>query len=195
MTDHFGTLETIDDQYQVRFVRTLPHPPAKVWQALTEPEHLDAWFPTTIEGERRAGAELRFSFREHDLPSFEGRMITCDPPSVLELDWGPDRLRFELAPDAGGTATVLTLTDLIDSAEQGKAARDSAGWHLKLDQLAYVVDHLGDGTAPPSDTDQWEAVNQRYVERFPAAASTVGPPQAYHDAVDRARDQASSRST
>ncbi len=37
----------------VRFSRRLPHPPEKVWRALTEAEHLAAWFPTTVEGELR----------------------------------------------------------------------------------------------------------------------------------------------
>jgi uncharacterized protein YndB with AHSA1/START domain len=183
MIDPYGELQTIDGRYQVRFVRALPHPPEKVWRALTEPEHLDAWFPTTIEGERAAGAELRFSFREHDLPSFEGRMITCDPPSVLELEWGPDRLRFELEPD--GTGTMLTLTDLIDPNEQGKTARDSAGWHVKLDELAYVLDHLGDGTTAPF-ADRWPEVHERYVEVFPPDASTIGPPQEVLDTADKA---------
>jgi uncharacterized protein YndB with AHSA1/START domain len=174
-TDTYGQLQTVDERYQVRFVRHLPHPPEKVWRALTEDEHLDAWFPTTIEGERRAGAPLRFSFRENDLPSFEGRMITCDPPSVLELDWGPDRLRIELVPDGNGTR--LTLTDVIDPSEQGKAARDAAGWHCKLDELAWVLDHPGDGIAPFAAT-RWKEVSGHYVDDFPADASSIGPPEA-----------------
>jgi Activator of Hsp90 ATPase homolog 1-like protein len=43
------------DEVTLRFVRYLPHPPAKVWRALTEPEHLAAWFPTTIDGHAARG--------------------------------------------------------------------------------------------------------------------------------------------
>ena len=35
-------------------------PREKVWRAVTEPEHLAAWYPQEIVGERRAGAPLRF---------------------------------------------------------------------------------------------------------------------------------------
>lgn len=33
----------------------------QVWRALTEERHLAAWSPTTIEGELKPGAPLRFS--------------------------------------------------------------------------------------------------------------------------------------
>ena len=59
----YGTLDTLQDgRSQLRFTRALAHPPEKVWAAITEPEHLAHWFPTTIDGERAAGAPLRFTF-------------------------------------------------------------------------------------------------------------------------------------
>ena len=45
------------------FTRRLAHPREKVWRAVTEPEHLAAWYPQEIVGERRAGAPLRFVIR------------------------------------------------------------------------------------------------------------------------------------
>ena len=48
--DEMGRLERRDGQVFVTFIRKLPHPPSTVWRALTEPDHLAAWFPTTIEG-------------------------------------------------------------------------------------------------------------------------------------------------
>jgi uncharacterized protein YndB with AHSA1/START domain len=184
-TETDGQLETLeDDRYQVRFVRRLPHPPEKVWRALTEDEHLEAWFPTTIEGERTAGAALRFSFREHEIPPFDGTMLACDPPRLLEFLWGPDQLRFELAPDGDGT--LLTMCDLVDPDEMGKAARDASGWHIALNRLTYELDHHGDGTQNPwAADDVFEPINARYIELFPAEASTVGPPQEYYDTIDR----------
>src|SRR3954469_4980571 len=118
-----GQLEHRDGRWELRFTRTLPHPPEKVWRALTEPEHLAAWFPTEIIGERADGAPLRFEFRDGEGPGFDGTMVTYDPPRVLEFYWGEDRLRFELEPTDGGT--MLTLTDTLE--ELGKAARDAAG--------------------------------------------------------------------
>ena len=59
-THPLGTLTRDDDDCTVTFIRELPHPVEKVWRAVTEPEHLGAWFPDQIVGERRAGAPLRF---------------------------------------------------------------------------------------------------------------------------------------
>lgn len=118
-----GHLTQLEDRWQLRFTRELHHPPDKVWRALVEPDHLEAWFPTTVEGDRAEGATLTFSFREDEAPPMQGEMVTYQPHSVLEFKWGEDLLRFELeAVDAG---TLLTLSDTFD--ELGRAARDAAG--------------------------------------------------------------------
>ncbi len=71
----YGSLDQLDDgRWQLRFERTLPHPPEKVWRALTEPQHLARWFPTTLEGERAPGAPLRCSFPGGQAPPFGGLM-------------------------------------------------------------------------------------------------------------------------
>ena len=133
----YGTLDQPGSgRWQLRFSRPLPHPQEMVWRAVTEPDHLAHWFPTTIEGERAAGSHLRFSFPGGQAPPFEGEMLAFQPPSLMEFRWGPDILRLELRPVEGGTA--LTLLDTLE--ERGKAARDAAGWHVCLDGLAA---HLG----------------------------------------------------
>lgn len=166
-----GVLEQIGDRSVLRFQRELGHSREKVWRALTEPKHLAAWFPTSIHGERAAGARLRFSFPDEEGDDFEGEMLAYDPPALLEFRWGPDTLRFELE-DAEGT-TILTLTDTIE--EAGKAARDAAGWHVCLDRLDYLLDGTAAPWAPP---ERWREVHERYVARFPSEASTIGPPEA-----------------
>ena len=170
-----GTLEQAGGRWRLRFVRTLPHRREKVWRALTEPAHLAAWFPADIEGERAAGARLRFVFRNGEGPPGEGEMVAFDPPSVLELRWGDELLRFELEPvgDDAAEGCVLTLLDTFD--ELGKAARDAAGWHTCLDLLAI---HLA-GEEPRWDQmERWAQVHPGYVERLGPEASTIGPPEA-----------------
>jgi uncharacterized protein YndB with AHSA1/START domain len=164
-----GELEQVDRRWRLRFTRRLPHPPEKVWRALTEPDHIAAWFPTEVEGERRAGAPLRFVFRGGEGPTMEGEMVTYDPPSVLELRWGEDTLRFELRADGDGT--VLTFLDTFD--DLGRAARDAAGWHVCLDALAADLD--GDSQAR-GQMDRWREVHEGYLRRFGPEASTIGPP-------------------
>ena len=167
-----GTLEPDGDRWRLVFVRRLPHPPEKVWRAITEPEHQAAWFPQRMDGERRAGATLRFDAgEEHE---FTGTMVAFDPPSVMELTWGEDRLRFELEPDPDPTnegGTILRLADTFT--EIGKAARDAAGWHECLDKLA--CDVAGE-RFPFEGFDRWKQVHPRYVEALGPEGSTIGPP-------------------
>ena len=62
--------------------------------------------------------------------------------------------------------------------EQGKAARDGAGWHECLDNLVKLL--ASDPERVEADT--WATIHPAYVERFGPAASTIGPPQEYLDA-------------
>jgi uncharacterized protein YndB with AHSA1/START domain len=161
-----GVLAKQGGTFTITFTRRLAHPPEKVWRAVTEPEHMATWFPDQMVGERRAGAALRFVTAGDD--GFDGEMLVFDPPRVMEILWGTDRLRIELQPD--GSGTLLTLVDTF--AELGKAARDAAGWHECLDRLENEVD----GVAPPAWGANWRAVNAIYVMRFGPDAATIGPP-------------------
>jgi uncharacterized protein YndB with AHSA1/START domain len=166
----YGTLEKLESgRWQLRFTRTLPHPMEKVWRAITEPEHLAAWFPTTIEGERAPGARLRFGFPAGQAEPFEGEMLAFDPPSLIELRWGTDIVRIELQTKDGGT--VLTLLDTID--EQGKAARDAGGWHTCLDALSA---HLNGEANARDALASWKEIQPHYAESFGPEAATIGPP-------------------
>ena len=164
----YGTLHQTDAGPQLRFVRQLGHPPAKVWLALTSAEHLSAWFPhTVVVDEWKPGAPLHFTLVRGD--SFDGEVIEVEEERVLEFRWGTDYIRFELVPDGDGTQ--LTLIDTMD--ELGKAARDGAGWHVCLDQLER---HLDATSTDESMPDQWRRVHAAYVEQFGPEASAIGPP-------------------
>ena|SRR5438045_907159 len=41
-----GTLTRQGDRWMLTFTRRLAHPREKVWRAVTEPEHLAAWYPS-----------------------------------------------------------------------------------------------------------------------------------------------------
>jgi uncharacterized protein YndB with AHSA1/START domain len=170
MTEN-GTLEHTDAGPRLRFTRRLAHPPAKVWSAITEPEHLKAWFPDTIVVERwEVGAPLRFQPAEGVADAFDGEVLAFEPQRLVEFRWGTDTIRLEL--EADGDTTTLTLLDTID--EVGKAARDGAGWHVCLDQL----EHDLDGAEPEwSPSDRWREVHPSYVAELGPEAATIGPPE------------------
>jgi uncharacterized protein YndB with AHSA1/START domain len=167
--DQLGELSRVADGWKVQFVRTLPHPPERVWHAVTDPEELAAWFPTTIDGPREAGAALTYRFRNGEGPAFTGTMLACDPPRLLEFLWGEDRVRIELTAVPVGTRLVLSDT----MTEQGKAARDAAGWHTCLAELhrALTPTHQ-----PGASVMDWKSVHERYRAAFGPVASTIGPP-------------------
>jgi uncharacterized protein YndB with AHSA1/START domain len=167
----YGTIEEQGDRVRLIFARHLEHPPAVVWRAITQPEHLAAWFPQTIEGERRVGARLRFVSPTGE--SFEGEMLEFDPPRTMAFTWGGDVLRLDL--EVEGRGTRLTLTDTFD--DLGKAARDAAGWHECLDRLGADLA----GRALPDWGDSWRAVHPWYVQAFGPEAATLGPPQGWEE--------------
>jgi uncharacterized protein YndB with AHSA1/START domain len=169
----YGSLE-LGERPTLRYERLLRHPPDKVWRALTEDQHLAAWFPTTIDGERAAGAPLAFRFEQVTLHPMQGEVTAFEPPSLLEFTWGTDRLRFELAPDGGGTS--LTLTVVLE--ELGKATRDGTGWHQCLDSLERALE---DQPERPDDMARWLKLREDYAERFGPDASTIGPPPGVYD--------------
>lgn len=162
-----GILEPAGDSWRLRFSRELAHPADVVWRALTEPEQLAAWFPQHVSGEWRVGARLHFGSQL--VPDFDGEVLQVNEPRLLEFRWGTDVLRFEITPTAEGC--MLTLTDTFT--EQGKAARDAAGWHVCLDALEKA---LGGTDAPAPSHDGWAAAHERYVARFGPDAARIGPP-------------------
>jgi uncharacterized protein YndB with AHSA1/START domain len=165
-----GTLEQSAAGPRLRFTRQLAHPPEMVWRAITEPEHLQAWFPQRIVVERWAiGAPLRFEHANVAEATFDGEVLAFEPPKLLEFRWGTDVIRLEVEPHGDGT--VLTLVDTID--QLGKAARDGAGWHTCLDLLEH---HLDNTTPAWSHSERWRQVHASYLGELGPEAATIGPP-------------------
>jgi uncharacterized protein YndB with AHSA1/START domain len=154
-----GRYEQVDGSPIVRFERTFPHPVSAVWAAVSDPDRLAQWFPTTVEfDELHAGEPITFRFAEDRYPAMSGALQEVTPPSRLVFTWGEDVLTFELAERDGGAACRLAFSVVLDSAD--KAARDAAGWDDCLDRLEAVAG----GDRPqqqPSSRDHWQA---RYAE-------------------------------
>lgn len=169
MTIATGTYEQVDGSPVVRFERTLPHAPAQVWNAITDPARLAAWFPTTVEFEElRAGAPITFQFTDHPIDPMSGTFREVSPPRRLSFTWGEDVLTFELEDRDGGAACRLSFSVALDSAD--KAARDSAGWDDCLDMLAMVIS--GETPERPWMAESWRARYDEYKRRgFPATAA------------------------
>ena len=175
----YGELEQLEGQQRwcLRYTRVFPHPLEKVWRAITEPEHLAAWFPTSIDGERKAGAKLTYAHPGNvSLPPMVGHMRAYEPQSLMEFDWGGDVIRMELEP--AGEGTRLTLSDTFG--EYGKSARDAAGWHLCLANLEAHLSNQQTGAL------QWKPLFVEYGRRFGPEAAAIGPPAGHPEAEGKA---------
>jgi uncharacterized protein YndB with AHSA1/START domain len=121
------------EKWTLILVRELRHPPAKVWEALTDPLHLREWAPFDADGSlATVGAKVKLTWVGTANVS-ETRVTRADPPRVLEFH----DIRWELEALAGGTR--LTLWHSID---RRFIAWGAAGWHIAFD----VLDRLLSGT-------------------------------------------------
>ena len=88
----------------IHIVRDYPHPPAKVWRAVTDPELIPLW-TATGQGARPVGfapvAGTRFQFVAKPVPGWRG-IIDCEVLEVRE----PSLLRYSWTDD--GTTTYVS---------------------------------------------------------------------------------------
>src|ERR1700722_17888809 len=96
-----GTLEQAGPRWRLRVTRELDHPVRRVWQAVTEPAHLEAWFPQRITGDWVAGAPLTFSDPQGRGPAFGGEVLACGPPPGSRRAGGPPASRRRCWSSAG----------------------------------------------------------------------------------------------
>lgn len=128
------TLRTEDGQDVLRFERFLPHPPAKVWRAVTDPEHLAKWFPASMAMTLAPGEKIVFG-GFGDLEAGAGVITEVDEPRVFAFTWNGEALRIELTPADGGCGLVFTHL----FADRVRAGSFAAGWNACLDAMESVV--------------------------------------------------------
>ncbi|MEV4800092.1 SRPBCC domain-containing protein [Nonomuraea sp. NPDC049421] len=148
-----------DGRTTLRLQRRLPHPPEKVWAAVTRPEHMSAWFPAevTVDGDR-----IGYGFGP------DGRITDNDPPRLFAHTWGDDHLRWELTPDGDGT--LLTFTHTFT--DHHGSASFAAGWHTCLTELHAHLD--GRPPVPPGDTARLHEDFVAILGLHPAAVTEDG---------------------
>ena len=99
----------------IRVVRDYPHPPAKVWRALTDPNLLALWSMRPDGFSLEIGARFKFHGEpnKHWRGYVECEMLEVRAPSLLRSSWvGDDNgqkqfVSYSLEPHAGGTRLAL----------------------------------------------------------------------------------------
>jgi uncharacterized protein YndB with AHSA1/START domain len=158
----------------VHFERTFPHPVAEVWAAITDPDRLARWFPTSVEFSRLApGSPIEFRFADDAYPPLAGEFRDVSAPRALSFTWGEDLLTFQLTEAQGGGACRLSFTVALEAA--GKAARDAAGWDACLDGLATTL--AGGLERGPVAEGAWADYYAKYQAAGLPATAEIPTPQ------------------
>lgn len=109
-------LGTFPDKRTFRLELTYPHPPSRVWQAITDPAELAVCF-LPMELDLRLGGRVRLTRygQPEGVPAAEGTITRLEPERVLEYrfeagpwEWPPSTLCFVLTPDGAGCRLVFT---------------------------------------------------------------------------------------
>jgi uncharacterized protein YndB with AHSA1/START domain len=101
---------------------TLDAPLDRVWEAVTAPDHLEAWLGGEVELDARAGAPI--TVRWPDGSTSRGLVEHVEPPHRLTFRWRrisgaglsldvglPTRVEFVLQSVDEGRSTVVTVTE------------------------------------------------------------------------------------
>ena len=136
---------------RIERVVELPHPPTKVWQALTTAEGLGAWFGNEATIDLRPGGLARMRWAEGFTAQM--RVERVEEPTVFGFTWGiyglpeddPRRTYVEFTLEPSGPGTRLTVAESgfaqLPADAYGKAYDGNVdGWAEELGELAAYLD-------------------------------------------------------
>ncbi len=147
------------EKWTLVLVRELRHSPEKVWQALTDPEHLREWAPFAADGSMGTVGTVNLTWVGTPRASAT-RVTRADAPRTLEYG----DIRWQLEPLGGGTR--LTLWHNID---RRFIAWGAAGWHICFDVMDRLLAGAPIGRIAGADAIKfggWQRLNAEYAKQF-----------------------------
>lgn len=129
----------------------LPVSPARVWNALTQPDQLSAWFGTQATIDLRPGGEVVFTWDSStgQVGTIRGVVEAVEPPHRFAFRWqlSPDtvqmtQVEFTLEPHPEGTRLRLVesgFASLPPDLRGGCHASNTDGWQRELGELAQYL--------------------------------------------------------
>jgi len=137
----------------IDFEFDLPHPPQKVWRALTIPEYLAEWLLPVAGLDLAPGT--KFTFQAPPVGVWDGvvhcRMLECEPLRKLSYTWVVGEMdtvvTFTLEPTPTGTRLLLHHTGFTPAQKQNFGGA-RYGWRLMGERL---VDLLARSDWPARD--------------------------------------------
>ncbi len=123
--------------------REMPHPPEKIWRALTQSSLIEQWLMTN---DFQPVVGHHFSFRANPVPNWNGiidsKVLVLDPPSRLSYSWTSMGLEtvvtWTLTPT--GRGTLLRMEQSGFPSEEGANYKGAKyGWTSFIGKLENVV--------------------------------------------------------
>jgi len=124
-------------------------PPQRVWQVLTEAEHISGWFGDATEIDLRPGGAIVFTWSKHG--SHHGVVERAEPPRLFSFRWARPAgepvtegnstlVEFTLSPDGAGTRLRMVETGFagLQVSDEDKAVavkENTEGWIDELGEL------------------------------------------------------------
>jgi uncharacterized protein YndB with AHSA1/START domain len=126
--------------------REMPHPPEKVWRALTQSPLIEEWL---MKNDFRPVVGHRFSFRATPVPNWNGivdcEVLVVEPNSRLAYSWvsmgGKSVVSWTLTPTKGGTLVHMEQSG-FRSEEDANYKGASYGWQKFIGSLERVAGGL-----------------------------------------------------
>lgn len=141
-------IETTDESLRVRF--DAPASALRVWEALTRPAAIEAWWGDNFSLDARPGGSFREAWSDGTRTVVtSGRVKRFEPPHALGLSWADDDwpaetdVLFTLTEQPEGSTTV-TLDhggfDAVADRDPRRLVADHAvGWRFHMEALrAYL---------------------------------------------------------
>jgi uncharacterized protein YndB with AHSA1/START domain len=130
----------------IAFEFDLPHSPAKVWRALTDPALLSEWLLPVVELTLEPGAAFAFTTQPH--PGWDGvvncRVLEIEAQQKLSYSWvvGDMELNtvvtFTLTPTASGTRLSLVQSGFTPAQKQNFGGA-RYGWRMMGGKLVDLL--------------------------------------------------------
>jgi uncharacterized protein YndB with AHSA1/START domain len=134
---------TSDTTRSLVIEKELPHPPAKIWRALTQGPLIKEWL---MDNDFQPHVGHRFSFRSTPVPDWNGiiesEVLVVEPDKKLSYSWGTmgmvSVVVWTLAATEGGT--LLRMEQSGFASDQDKAYKGAQyGWTRFIGNLDRVV--------------------------------------------------------
>ena len=127
--------------------REMPHPPEKIWRALTQSSLMEEWL---MKNDFQPEVGHRFTFRATPVPKWNGvidcEVLVVEPHSRLSYSWGSlgmgSVVTFTLTPTESGTHLRMEQSGFRPDQEANYKGANY-GWQKFLGNLERVVERMG----------------------------------------------------